>query len=319
MILRTLLRPALPAAAFLLAAANLAGCQPLPHPFENQKLPADSALLAMGEANGVRVEPVAGAPGHTGEALATVMAASLDRAEIPASLTSSNHDSYRLSGETLAADAAGGSVQVRLRWTLRDATGRVLGTAEEADAVPAAAWASGERDPLMPLVAEAGPRIAGLIEEKPPVAATGAHRLYIRQVEGAPGDGDTALPRALGYVLGRIGLPVVEPGAPETARAGAISVTGSVTMRPGPAGQQHVAILWRVLGPDGREAGQVAQENDVPSGSLDGSWSDVALAVASAAGDQIARIVATIPGAPSPHRHVSDQTTAPRPVPGQPG
>jgi hypothetical protein len=69
-------------------------------------------------------------------------------------------------------------------------------------------------------------------------------------------------------------------------------LTGTVTMSPADAGkQQHVRIGWALLRGDGREIGQVSQENAVPAGSLDGAWGDVAYAVATAAAPGVLALI----------------------------
>jgi hypothetical protein len=65
-------------------------------------------------------------------------------------------------------------------------------------------------------------------------------------------------------------------------------------------GRQHVRIVWHVRRKTGDEIGTVAQENDVPTGLLNGSWGDVAYTVAVAAQDGIMALVAR--GVPSPSR-----------------
>ena len=65
-----------------------------------------------------------------------------------------------------------------------------------------------------------------------------------------------------------------------------------VAVAPPKAGKQHVKIVWRLRRKDGGEIGTVGQENDVPTGLLDGPWSDVAYIVAAAAQDGIMQLVA---------------------------
>jgi hypothetical protein len=64
------------------------------------------------------------------------------------------------------------------------------------------------------------------------------------------------------------------------------------------AGKQNVKILWHLRLKDGGEIGTVGQENDVPTGLLDGAWGDVAYMVAVSAQDGIMELVAR--GAPQP-------------------
>jgi len=72
----------------------------------------------------------------------------------------------------------------------------------------------------------------------------------------------------------------------------AFVLKGRVEMSPPREGKQQVKVRWILAGADGRELGQVSQENAVPAGSLDGSWGDVAYAVATAAAPGIADLLA---------------------------
>jgi len=112
-------------------------------------------------------------------------------------------------------------------------------------------------------------------------------RLVIRPVEGAPGDGGDALTRAITAVLKGQQLDLVTgtPGAAD------LVLVGEVGVAPPKAGKQSVKILWRVRHADGGEIGTVGQENDVPAGTLNGAWGDVAYQIAAAAGSGIMEIV----------------------------
>jgi hypothetical protein len=134
-------------------------------------------------------------------------------------------------------------------------------------------------------------RIAAMIQEAPPVERSPGRQIYIRTPETAPGDGRVALPRSLGFLLGRAGVKVT----PDSQTVDAVVIEPSVNLTSAGAGKQHVVIVWHIYRPDGTEAGQVSQENDVPAGSLDGSWGDIGMAVATAGIDQILAVVKTIP------------------------
>ena len=91
---------------------------------------------------------------------------------------------------------------------------------------------------------------------------------------------------------GLLDLDVIDDAKSQTD----LKLSAQVAMTPGPAGKQHVKIVWRVRRKDGDEIGTVGQENDVPTGLLDGPWSDVAYMVAASAQDGIMQLVAR--GAP---------------------
>jgi hypothetical protein len=58
-----------------------------------------------------------------------------------------------------------------------------------------------------------------------------------------------------------------------------------------PGGIQHIKVTWSVLKPDGKELGQVSQENNVPSRILERVWGEITAAVAQNAAGGIAAIV----------------------------
>jgi hypothetical protein len=105
-------------------------------------------------------------------------------------------------------------------------------------------------------------------------------------VVGAPGDGDQALAAALSRQLAARGL---EPAA--ATEANIYEVQGTVRVAPAAKGKETVAIIWVVLGPDGKQLGITRQTKDVRKGSLDKSWDNAADAAAGAAAEDIAKLV----------------------------
>lgn len=134
-------------------------------------------------------------------------------------------------------------------------------------------------------------QIYGARAESNPIAAEQAALLdkaeVAVKVSGAPGDGNRLLARAMREELAARGLrPLEEP------RSGAYRIDAEVAVSPDPdLPSDQVRIVWRVTGPDGLEVGKAEQANQVPKGSVDKRWGDTAFAAASAAGDDIARLI----------------------------
>lgn len=115
----------------------------------------------------------------------------------------------------------------------------------------------------------------------------GRPTLRVRPVDGAPGDGGTALKRAMMAALGRApDLVITEKDTP-----GTLLVACRVTVAPPVKGQQQVTVSWSLARADGTEIGRVDQANAVPAGSLDRYWGDVAYVVANAAADGILNLL----------------------------
>ncbi|HLZ66087.1 MAG TPA: hypothetical protein VKQ29_07640 [Aliidongia sp.] len=282
-----------PARILGLAAAPiglaLAGCQPLPHPFADSQLPPDAPILQVADTVGILVEPVAHAPADS--QLADAMAKALQDREIPADTRAANRQSFRLTGDASQSRVAAGAAMVEIQWTLANAKGQPVGSDVQRTTIAATDWTQGTAEMLAPLAKAEAPRIAAMIQEAPPVERNPERQIFIRPTEGAPGDGRAALPRSLAFLLTRAGVKVT----PDSQTVDAVTVAPIVDLSTSGSGKQHVRIVWHIYRPDGTEAGQVSQENDVPNGSLDGSWGDIGMAVATAGVDQIMGVVKTIP------------------------
>ena len=104
-------------------------------------------------------------------------------------------------------------------------------------------------------------------------------------VTGAPGDGNSMLSSALQRELSRQGIALVDkPGS-------SYRVEGKVIMGQTADGKQPIQIDWRVKDPQGKSLGTVSQKNEIPPGSLDGSWGKVADAAAAAAAQGILKLL----------------------------
>ena len=105
-------------------------------------------------------------------------------------------------------------------------------------------------------------------------------------VTGAPGDGGQALTTAIQRELQKSGLSVTSTPSAQTYR-----VEGKVAMGSGKDGKQPIQIDWNVIDPAGKKLGSVSQKNEVPQGSLDGTWGRTADAAAAAAVQGIIKLL----------------------------
>jgi hypothetical protein len=137
-------------------------------------------------------------------------------------------------------------------------------------------------------------QLAALLQDDAPTEAEigGRIRLRIGGVTGAPGDGGESLAKAITELLKKQDLVITTD---PQAKADLV-LDADVAISKPRAGKQNVKLLWHVRRKDGDEIGTVGQENDVPTGLLDGAWGDVAYMVAVSAQDGIMELVAR--GAP---------------------
>jgi hypothetical protein len=278
--------------AAALALVLLAGCQPLPHPFANDRPPA--SLLTMRDSIGVSIAPIVGPPRQTAEKLGAALASALLQREIPASDRTTSRASYLLYGRIDKVYRAPGRITLVANWQLRDAAGHPVGERSARLEAAAGEWETGDDGIVARLAAASAEVLAPLLEDEAPIqaAAGGRIRIAIRPLSGAPGDGGQSLAKAVALVLGRQDLAIVaDPNG-----AADLYLEGEVSVSPITPDKQHVKILWRVRRADGAEIGTVGQENDLPRGLLDGAWGDVAYSVAIAAADGLMELIAR--GAP---------------------
>ncbi len=270
-----------------LLALALAACQPLPHPFSDLRPPPSSPAMSPPDAVGIVVDPVAGAPAPTATALGEAMADALRKEDVPADTKVGNAKSYHLAG-TAQANEDGQRTRVTIVWALRGPDGRAVGQETTSDEVPSAIWRDGDKELAKALSAKAALALAARVEGDVPVEKQ-VHDpvVALRPVTGAPGDGGNALSRAIGAVLVRAGVVLkAKPADQEN-----YWLSGKVEISPVPDGKQNVKITWSLARPDGSAIGQVSQENQVPAGSLDGTWGDVAYDVAAAAAGGIVELI----------------------------
>ncbi len=265
----------------LVLVLSLAACGDLPEPFIGNP-GAVGKVLAQPPTPRLAVPPPSNAllPGPANHDFAAILAAGLRTQEVPAVAKQVGRDDWRL---TTTAELHGDSVVPS--YVVVNPKGEEKGRTE-GPPVPASIWSQASAATLEQAAKEAAPKIASLLtgiqttmqRADPNSLYNRVAKLQLLPVTGAPGDGDTALTRQMKSHLAALG-PVVQDSA-----AGAdFIVQGQVRMVPIAGHRQRVEIQWIVNAANGDERGRVVQLNEIPAGSLDHYWGDVAGVVASEA------------------------------------
>ncbi|WP_244531051.1 hypothetical protein [Hyphomicrobium facile] len=118
------------------------------------------------------------------------------------------------------------------------------------------------------------------------ITTSGPITAIVPMVTGAPGDGSSTLTTAIQRELTKNGLALSN-----VSNAQAYKVEGKVAMGQSKDGKQPIQIDWNVIDPTGKKLGTVSQKNEVPQGSLDGSWGKTADAAAAAAAQGIIKLL----------------------------
>jgi hypothetical protein len=176
------------------------------------------------------------------------------------------------------------SVSAQISDELGDAvTGLIARDNEEiANGTPAPEGVSGT-GPVTDSAGDSAPDSArnsarDLIAERLPV--------HVAPVVGAPGTGNADLTRSMRSVL-RNTQEIDLIDQPE----GALVIQGIVEVGPVRSGTQEVDIKWQLLDTSGAEIGSIDQNNQVPAGTLDGSWREPARNIALAATVGLAELI----------------------------
>lgn len=273
----------------LVLAALLAGCGDLPQPFAG-KPGALGRILSRPPPLRLAVPAPTNAllPDGADATYADAVAAALVAREVPAEAGPPRKGDWRLD---LTAELSGNMVTPSFAVT--DPNGKLQGKTQ-GPPVDAALWAAGAPDTLRQEGAASGPAIATLLtridavlrRSDPNSLLNRPPRVLVADVTGAPGDGNRSLALEMRRLLPQLGEMVQD-----TPQGADFTVAGQVTTSAGPDASTRVEIAWHVVDAQGHDLGKVVQLNDVPKGSLDGLWGDVAMVVAQQAAAGIKEII----------------------------
>ena len=261
----------------LLLVLLLSSCGDLPEPFLGNP-GAEGRLLAQPPTPRLVVSPPANAllTDQESHSYATALATGLQALEVPAFAENAQRSDWRL----IATAETRGNTVVPVFQVL-DPQGKDKGKVEGSP-VPAQDWANATGATLTHVASDAAPKISGLLTSIQHADPTSLYnriaKVDVPDVTGAPGDGNVSLTKQIRAHLAALG-PLVQ----DTPAGADFIVQGSVKMVPIPGNQQRVEIQWAVSKPSGDERGKVVQLNDIPAGSLDHYWADVAVVVATEA------------------------------------
>lgn len=110
--------------------------------------------------------------------------------------------------------------------------------------------------------------------------------VYVSSVNGARGQGNSELTRAIISSLAKNGLGI----SPAPGPAG-YKLEGKVKIEPTDDGKDRVSLSWNIKTADGTLIGTVSQKNKIKSGSFDRSWGQTAFFAADAAAGSIKTVI----------------------------
>jgi hypothetical protein len=290
---------------WLVPLLALVGCGDLPEPFLGNP-GATARILAQPPTPRLTVPPPGNAllPDAGSQALAADLAKALQAQEVPAVAAASGRTDWRL---VVTASQRGSTVVPQ--FTIIDPQGKDRGKTEGA-AVPTAAWAAATDATLHQSAAEAAPKIAALLTNietaremaDPNSLFNRRAKVMVADVTGAPGDGDQSLTDQM-----RTHLALLGPTVQSTPAGADFTVRGQVKAVPIAGHQQRIEIQWLIRNAAGDDLGKVVQLNEIPAGTLDHYWGDVAVVVATEASGGVNDVIKRQTQPPADQKPASGQ------------
>lgn len=275
--------------ALVLALLALAGCGGQSRTFDGvtgndggQLVAPPPARLAIPTPKTALLDPTRAAQ------LATALTIGLRAMEVPAFAQPASRGDWVV--EITAQMASG---MVTPSYIIRDPSGLERNRTAGA-AVPEADWIGQSPVALGGIVSATVPALGTALtaiearrrQDDPTSLLNRPARIYVPDVTGAPGDGNTSLARQMRRELPQFGLVVLEkPERPD------FTVIGTVKVGPLPKGQESVEITWVIQDDRGAEAGKIAQLNQVAKNTLSGLWVDIAVVVAEEAAGGVRDVI----------------------------
>jgi hypothetical protein len=220
--------------------------------------------------------------------LAVQLATALQATEVPALVRAPLKTDWRL---ITRAERDGGVVKPI--FSVQDPQGKEQGNTE-GEPIPLELWATASPALLQQLAEEAAPRIGAVLtgiriahdKADPGSLYNRPAKVLVTDVTGAPGDGNQSLTQQM-----RVRLAVLGPVVQTTPAGADFKVDGQVKVVPQPGRKERVEIQWSVKTASGDERGRVVQLNEIPAGTLDRYWGDVAVVVASEASAGVNNVI----------------------------
>ncbi len=281
----------LPILAVLLLV--LAACTQAPQPYRHSRTGFDSATLRLRDAGTVYIAPVEGIARPLAKIAAETLANSLAVRNIPSTTHAVNKPPYKVRAQVLVdRESDPQRIHGQIYWTFTDHTNKTIFETTQPLNVERHLWAYGDQKTVDRLMDEAAERFATYLQDKREREAVElAERdkdilITISGIKGAPGDGNTALKRAMSLTLRQGGAVVTQ-----TPRKGGFLLQGKVDVFEPFEGKQRIKIAWVVSDTQGRELGRAQQQNRVKAGTFDQAWGAMAYNIARAALPGIAEVV----------------------------
>ncbi|MAN81384.1 MAG: hypothetical protein CMF64_13445 [Magnetovibrio sp.] len=274
---------------FAAAALAVTACTPVPRAFAPGEVDSVGNAIVHGTfTKGIQVNPVEGTAPIMSKILARTTADSFEPYGLPAGVAPFDASEYILHGRAHRDKNPNAIPYVTIHWQLSNKDGLLLADLEQPVDATSGEWEFGTPEVIIRVAEDVAHRVAAILAGIAPAQAEPApdKGIFVMPVEGAPGDGDFSLTRAIAEALKVRGTRLTRYR--EQAK---YVLNGKMEVSPSVQGRQGVRITWRLSRPDGKEVGKAEQDNTVPSGTFDEQWMPTARLIAAAAVDGIHEVI----------------------------
>lgn len=252
-------------------------CGPLPRPFRDKQ---SNDLAHPRDGAGVVVAPINGGTPQFQNGLPDAVVEAFHKMNVPASINGDLDNAYLLEGRAFLHEG-----RVKVFWLLTNQQGLpVLRQKVEREA-GASEWIAADPNLLEEIAGRTAFEITSRLK---PMDAKAARpdiplRIGLKDVTGAPGDGNITLARAYRAIFKEVRVPMVDDPAYAdvllTVRVNVTEVNDRV---------DSVELLWELSSQEGELYGTIRQQNNVPKGFLRGRWGNAAYDVVWSVVEEIA-------------------------------
>lgn len=269
------------------------GCTQAPQPFRHERTGVDTSSLRLRDGGTVLILPIEGPARPLSKIIARSLADSLGVRNIPSTSNPLDNPTYKVRGQLVSSSKKDDRYfKGQFYWTFMDQSGSVVEEAVQDLHMSREKWDYGDQATVEQMVEEAAERIAGYLQDKRArenAAQVGDQEIvyfHIDGIEGARGDGQQALKKAMELTLRQAGAKVLS--LPDERTFG---LRAHIDIFDPFEGNERIRIDWIVARPDGTELGRASQNNQMPEGTFDQPWGRLAYHIARAALPGIADVV----------------------------
>jgi len=271
----------------------VAACTQAPQPYRHGRTGVDTSGLRLRDGGTVYIMPIEGTARPIGKMIATGLAESLGVRNIPSTPNELSNPTYKVRGQFILDFNSGrenhlGSVY----WTFMDRTGKMIHESIQEIQGQRHQWDYGDQVMIDGLVDTAADKFTTYLQDASEYKAVELAEnekpviFMVGNINGARGDGEKALRKAMSLTLRQFGAKVRSRADKDT-----YILNADIDILKPFEGKQRIQISWIIKDKKGNELGRARQNNQMPEGAFDGKWGGLAYNISRAAMNGIGQVV----------------------------